>query len=309
MIKKIAIISNFRMLFIFFLLNGSKTDNVFFVLDKQSNLSKNLRASNFIEVDRGTSSFKIFINVIYYYIYFRFFLKKIDLKKTVAFGADHITGAKFFLKRCPFYLIEDGTENYNLKNYVRSIKNRLFSIPSFGMYKTVKEVYFTSKNISGLPKLIQERAIFINLKEIWYKKSEDEKNNILSFFNFDANNLKKLSSKKYILFTQPLSEDGILTEDEKIEIYRAIVEKYYIDDLVIKPHPREKTDYETVFKNVYVFKDNVPSEILDIVGVKFERVITLFSTAAFQYDKDIVDFYGTEVHPKLYKKFGKVSFD
>lgn len=309
MIEKIAIISNFRMLFIFLLLHGTKIDNVFFILDKQSNLTEKINSSRFIEVGRSGSNIHLFLNAIYYNIYFRFLLKDVNLKKLRIFGADHITGAKFFLKRFPFYVIEDGTENYNLKNYVRSFKNKLFSIPAFGMHKTVKGIYFTSNNVSGLPEVIQNRAIFIDLKEIWARKTQSEQNRILSFFNFDMNNIKKLSAKKYILFTQPLSEDGIVTEGEKIDIYRDVLSKYNLDCLVIKPHPREKTDYEKVFKNVYVFKDNVPSEILDIVGVKFERVITLFSTAAFQYDKDIVDFYGTEVHPKLYKRFGRISFD
>ncbi|THA02900.1 hypothetical protein D3M74_02305, partial [Rodentibacter pneumotropicus] len=255
--------------------------------------------------------FYLILYKIYYFLYFSillcFFCK--NKKSLVVYGADHIVGAKFFLKRFPFYVIEDGRANYISSNYIRSFRNKLFSIPSFGMHKTVKGIYFTSEDLDGLPEIIKNRAIFIDLKRMWATKSPAEQNNILSFLKIDINNIKKLSSKKFILFTQPLSEDGIVTEEEKIDIYRDILSKYDLDNLAIKPHPREKTNYEEIFKDVYVFKDTVPSEMLDILGVKFERVITLFSSAAFQYDKDIVDFYGTEAYPKLYKRFGGLKFN
>ena len=50
------------------------------------------------------------------------------------------------------------------------------------------------------------------------KKTEEEKKWIRRFFNFRQSNLELLESKKIILFTQPLSEDKVMTEEEKIEL-------------------------------------------------------------------------------------------
>ena len=41
------------------------------------------------------------------------------------------------------------------------------------------------------------------------------------------------------------------------------------------------------------------------MGIKLERVVTLFSTAVFGFGKDVaIDFYGTEVDDKLFERFG-----
>lgn len=78
---------------------------------------------------------------------------------------------------------------------------------------------------------------------------------------------------------------------------------------MIKPHPRETTDYyQKYFENVFVYQDVVPSELFELLDVNFERVITLFSTAVFKYDRNIVDFYGTRIHDKIYQWFGDIKF-
>ncbi|MEG2256476.1 MAG: glycosyltransferase family 52, partial [Cetobacterium sp.] len=107
-----------------------------------------------------------------------------------------------------------------------------------------------------------------------------------------------------ILFTQPLSEDNIITEEEKIEIYLKIIKKYPKDRLIIKTHPREKTNYKNIFKEYLVLDNPFPFEILNILDVKFNKAITLFSTAALGLGKEVeVDFYGTEVHIKILERF------
>ena len=47
-----------------------------------------------------------------------------------------------------------------------------------------------------------------------------------------------------------------------------------------------------------------PAELFNLLDIKFEKAITIFSTAALTDSKVKVDFYGTEIHPKLLKKFG-----
>ncbi|TOA61696.1 lipooligosaccharide sialyltransferase, partial [Vibrio parahaemolyticus] len=70
-----------------------------------------------------------------------------------------------------------------------------------------------------------------------------------------THNFESLSGKN-ILFTQPISD--LVTEDGKIELYKEIAEKYNIT--VIKPHPRECTDYTKHFSCLILDKF-IPAEV------------------------------------------------
>jgi len=50
----------------------------------------------------------------------------------------------------------------------------------------------------------------------------------------------KEDDRKILLLTQPLSEDKIITEEEKIKIYREIIEKQNGRKIYIKAHPRRQ---------------------------------------------------------------------
>ncbi|NMS07965.1 lipooligosaccharide sialyltransferase, partial [Vibrio parahaemolyticus] len=71
-----------------------------------------------------------------------------------------------------------------------------------------------------------------------------------------THNFESLSGKN-ILFTQPISD--LVTEDGKIELYKEIYEKYNIT--VIKPHPRECTDYTEHFSCLVIDKF-IPAEVI-----------------------------------------------
>ena len=47
-----------------------------------------------------------------------------------------------------------------------------------------------------------------------------------------------------------------------------------------------------------------PAELLTLLDIHFKKAITIFSTAALTDSKVKVDFYGTEIHPKLFERFG-----
>ena len=54
-----------------------------------------------------------------------------------------------------------------------------------------------------------------------------------------------------------------------------------------------------------LFLHPFPFEILNLLDVKFNKAITLFSTAALGLGKEVeVDFYGTEVHMNILERFG-----
>ncbi|MGQ0285790.1 glycosyltransferase family 52 [Pasteurellaceae bacterium 22721_9_1] len=303
----IFIVSGFRnLLLILLLLPKDSIENGLFVAD--FNL-KSLKWLNYrkktVFVKKPKSIIESIFMTIYLNIYSFFILNRGSRVNRVVYGSDHIIGAKYFLRRFPFILIEDGTANYDPKSYQRSWKNKLFSIPTFGVYKNVTKIYLTQKK--NIPDIIKNKVDFVDVRELWNKKTSEEKDYILSFFNIDDMKLSILKQKKHILFTQPLSEDGVLTEEEKVDLYSKIVKKYDKTSLVIKPHPREKTNYSILFPQTYIFEDALPAELLELLGVDFERVITLFSTAVLQYPKEKIDFYGTNCHSKLIERFGIVD--
>lgn len=305
--EKVYIISNTRMLFISLLLSENKSfDESLLLMDGNIYSCFKLNNKYIILSNTSRNVFMRFILSLKINSIIRKLIRKNTFKNLEVFGADHILGAKYFLRRFPFYVLEDGTANYEPRSYKRSWKNRLFSIPVFGVYKNVKKIHLTQKE--NIPEIIKDKVEIVNINSLWAEKTDKEKEYILNIFNFNIKDVETLLKKKNILFTQPLSEDGILTEEEKISLYHKIISKYDISDLVIKPHPREKTDYKEVFKDIYVFKSNIPSELLELLNIRFDKVITLFSTAVLQYNQDQVDFYGTVCHSKLKEHFGDIRF-
>ena len=183
------------------------------------------------------------------------------------------------------------------------LKNPFYS--PYGYSKKIKKIYLTG--LAQIPEEIKNKVEIIDLKKLWKLKTREEQQEILEIFGFNNNLIKELKEKNIILFTQPLSEDGILNEQEKIELYSKIILKYPKEKLIIKTHPREKTNYSKIFNEIYILEQNFPAEIFKLLEISFKKGVTLFSTAVLTNNCKEIDFYGTEVHPKLLKKFGSME--
>lgn len=243
---------------------------------------------------------------------------------------DHITYSQFFLNNFirKIYLLEEGILNYNdniLKNEfekkiekVRIFHNIKKSIiekikkdyKRFGLSEKIEKIYLTG--LLPIPNLIKDKVEIININELWNNLSQKGKKEILDVFNIEIEKIQIFDKddKKNLLLTQPLSEDKIITEKEKIEIYREIIEKQNVRKIYIKAHPREKTNYKEVFKNfnIEVIENTFPIELFLLLNIKFDKVITLFSTGALNFKGKVeVEFIGTEKYPKLYERFGKIE--
>lgn len=111
-----------------------------------------------------------------------------------------------------------------------------------------------------------------------------------------------------LLLTQPLSEDGYITEREKINIYSKIIKDNY-KNILIKPHPRELTNYQNYFKNIILLDKDIPIELYSLLGMKFYKVVSLFSTSVFnsfmECDREVL---GTVENKKLELEFGKIEY-
>lgn len=191
------------------------------------------------------------------------------------------------IRKIKYHLLEDGTDCFknNAKlfkesneNFIKKLVKKFLGL-SFVMGKSRNIIDIEVNDINGC-KIGNKKLIECNKQKLFYEIEEEKKKTILDIFLKEKIDFSKLSNSTLIL-TQPLSEDGLLKdENEKVLLYRKIIENYSKDEKVlIKPHPREKTQYEKKFK-CDVIKQIFPIEIINYFpNVMFSKVITVSSTA------------------------------
>ena len=244
-----------------------------------------------------------------------FFSKKYISKSSKIFGNDDLILFDRF-RKYPYTLIEDGTINYGIsikkkkkgkiKQYIRHKMRGFQHSQPRGISNNCKQIYLTG--MLKVPAIIEHKTNIVNLKTLWNKKTEKEQKEILDIFDLNQESMKQIKHKKIILLTQPLSEEGIVSEIEKVEIYKKVLKNYKTEDLLIKVHPKEKTNYSAYFKDIAILHSIVPFELFSMLEMKIECVVTLFSGAALNLDKEIkIDWLGTEFDKRLYQKFGKID--
>ena len=331
--KRIFLYDLDRTFLIFLLLSNLKKDEIFIVIDSEKKMVddslKSLRKYNKSKINIIVlDSNKLKENLINRIFYIKFIRKKLKglieenrKNKAYIYGVTQFILAKEVFFKEKFIEIEDGMANYTIseiekleeknmnKIKISNIIRYFLGVGSrkgrLGYAENTVKIYLTENLCKEIPKGLESKTEIINLKRLWSEKTEEEKKIILNSFNFNSEILKKINKDTIMLFTQPLSEDSLITENVKLELYSKILRKYENQSVIIKPHPREKTDYSIYFSNCYVMKEKYPVEILELVGINIKKAVTIFSSAAFGLGKDVeIDFYGTEVHPKLFERFG-----
>lgn len=233
-----------------------------------------------------------------------------NVKRIVSFS-DHDAITQYFIKNKKYVdLYEHGGVNYKVEfNEIdQKIKEIIFRMKKpYGRSEYVRNIYL--RGTGKIPEDIKEKVKLIELEELWNTIDKESRNRILEIFGLDLKKLEAIGRKSVILFTQPFSEDRVITEKEKIDLYKKIVKNYNRNELIIKNHPREKTNYEKIFSDITILERGFPSELLTLVGIKIKKVITISSTAISIFSKKAeIDFYGTEIHPKILKYFGNIDF-
>lgn len=208
-------------------------------------------------------------------------------------------------------MIEDGSMNYYPSN---TEAKRYKAIRRFlcgplnchssinGLEKECKNIYLTG--LKDTPIMNNSKVRKISIYNLWDTASLSKKNKILDIYELTPSDITLLKSKNEILITQTFSEDNLITEDEKIELYKNILKSANINQLIIKPHPRETTNYNEYFNNIPIFNKKVPFQLLSLCGIQFKKVYTICSTAAFDfpYPIDII-YIGSQIHPNIYKAY------
>lgn len=324
--QKIVYVNTVYSLFLSFLIIPDIEQNLYlFNEDFSSKISNNIE--NKIILKKYKKIPKI-IRWFFIRRHLKKFLNKYKLKfeKKEFYIHDHLTYSQFLLNniKSKFYLIEDGTINYLFKEDKNEEKikensilyrktylvNSFFSI--MGVSSKIKRVYLTG--MLQIPKNIEAKVELLKISELWNKLPNKNKEKILKIFNIELKMVERLknSKKGILLITQPLSEDKIVSEEEKIEIYKKILLNKKATKVFLKIHPREKTDYKRYLGefDIEIIPKEFPIEILSFFDINFEEVVTLFSTAVFNFkNKYKVDFIRVENYPKLLNRFGSIKFE
>lgn len=178
-------------------------------------------------------------------------------------------------------LVEHGEINYHdiTKVYPKTHPYRLlkwlFGHSFVGEGRLFSTVYLKSPR--SAQSAIQTKARQLDLASLYASMPLAQKAVLCNLFVFSPVNLSKNGPARLIV-TQPFSELGMMSETQKVAMYRAMIAQgdgaFYI-----KPHPKEKTDYSKVFPDVQeVFDPKIPFELLWLTGLRELEVYTVHSS-------------------------------
>ncbi|HDM8138704.1 TPA: hypothetical protein P0E23_000737 [Vibrio harveyi] len=217
-------------------------------------------------------------------------------------GHDHLNLSCFFyFNSQDVVIIEDGLQSYKLQSKPSIVKRALYFtgvyFKPFGRGEKVNKVILTGKG--NVPLDLKNKVKIIDYTRYLRELPVIQNGSFSCELECEDDNV-------VILLTQPLSEDGILTECEKIKIYSTIVEGLN-NKVLIKPHPREKTVYSNY--GFSVLKNNFLIESI-YFNSNISTIISLFSTATMDGPECCsgkLITLGTGFNTKLIDKFGVVE--
>ena len=223
-------------------------------------------------------------------------LLKLRARSIEFIGVDHLFISNL-LTVSQYTLIEDGSVNYLFK---QKTLNPLFRYMIRNPYGTgIRCTRILLTGILEVPDVIANKVERLSLKDTSHCAA------IRDFFDFEG--WSDGEEKGVLILTQPLSEDALCSEREKLDLYRKVLEDEDLlgtDSLVIKPHPRETTDWSKAFPMAQVLDGSVPVEVTFMSGSSFRNAISLFSTTIYHVRAHKRIMTGTLGIPYLERRFG-----
>jgi len=241
------------------------------------------------------------------------------LKTARIFAQDHFFYSRGLIGKREYTLIEDAP---NIFSCNRAIINRLkYPVVEFlrvlsyqilensyrgeiGDNRLCKAVLIT--NVESDPILEGKQLLRVDEVECWNQATQDKRNTILSIFNITPEDLIQLRRRKVIVLTQNYATLGYVSEQELVDIYSGRLKKYPPDSIIIKSHPLDKVQYQKYFPEAFIFDKIVPMQLLNLLDIRYDTIVTICSSAAFSFPYDVrIDWIGTESNSKLLAALGK----
>jgi hypothetical protein len=202
--------------------------------------------------------------------------------------------ANYFYKKCSKAIFFEEGVNFSATpqdSKVRTFIKRLYGVSTdFLSENKIIKIYMQNKNDFPLPNNLQHKAMEYDLSKQIKHLSMSQRLEIAGIFLSDNSISKLFVNKHYqgkigIIFTQPISEDGYVSENRKIEIYEDICNYYSTyGEIILKLHPRDNTIYN--LKNVAVITEEFPSEIFMLFNIYFAFAVGLCTSAVLTVQAD-----------------------
>lgn len=191
--------------------------------------------------------------------------------------------ANLFFKKCrEAYFLEEGALTAINPPQSRAkvlVKKITGTVVDFYKEKKLKAILVQKPEM--YPETWQAKMRIMDVNSLLSSLSEETKIVILRVFMGDY--LDKATSGELdnvgIVYTQPLSEDGFITEAVKIKYYQEIV-RYYskYGKPIVKLHPRDLTNYQ-FDSNITIMPAYFPSELLNLLHVHFLYAVGICTSA------------------------------
>jgi len=222
------------------------------------------------------------------------------------YGQDHIDISQILwndkIRDIPFILLEDGVGNYRKKTTLDSPPFLQPGETTLGHNDRVLEIYLTG--IWRIPNDLKRKVRIMDLRDLWGKKSHEEKQFFLGLYSLSQDVVDTISKKSVCFLGGAFSNFGLLSLEQELRAYQKILSQFDASDIYIKAHPTGgNIDYEKIFPKVPVIMNPVPFEALYfLTGRRLQVVASIASTASMIVDEEVdqqfYDYEGTRIHLK-----------
>ncbi len=222
-------------------------------------------------------------------------------------------------KKIHYHALEDGLDcistydtarydnrgHFKLKAFLASL-NLIFIQNGWGKYCLDMEVNDISVLPYPCPKYIEQSR-----QELAEGLTKEDQALLVRLFVANIEEIQEklsMGREKVLLLTEPLCELPV-----RERIFRDCIDLYGQPEgteavILIKPHPRDLLDYETLFPEYIILDRKFPMEVLNYIeGLRFRRVISVFTVVRnIRFAEEIVylgeDFMDKYEAPELHRQ-------
>lgn len=202
-------------------------------------------------------------------------------------------GSTVVRERIPYHLCEDTVLTYQMMKKANSSKVlaapyniicpvlKVFNYwhPVFGYGESCKAI--ESSSADELPERLPQNKIEVvdRMGQINAIPQSEKRKLCEMFLSKDNVDYMRNNSDAIMLMTCPLKK-GEMDFELQIAVVKKLMNLYKGSKFIIKPHPRDDTDYKSAFPEAIVLNRSFPSEVFSFLdGIEIAEVVSVGSTS------------------------------